>query len=129
MSGVRYPHIMSAQQVGWLFREWRHRRRVSQLGLALHADISARHLSFIETGRSHPSRDMVLHLAEHLDTPLRQRIELLLVAGYAPVFRSDRSSIPRTRAPDRRSCGSSQLTERRESIEDQQLSPAFDSVE
>jgi transcriptional regulator with XRE-family HTH domain len=80
------PSARPARPVGLLFREWRHRRRVSQLELALKADISSRHLSFIETGRAQPSRVMVLHLAEHLDIPLRQRNELLLVAGYAPAF-------------------------------------------
>lgn len=59
---------------------------MSQLDLACEADISARHLSFVETGRSHPSRDMVLHLAERLDVPLRERNVLLVAAGYAPVF-------------------------------------------
>lgn len=75
-----------AQAVGELFREWRRRRGVSQLGLALRADVSARHLSFLETGRSRPSRDMVLRLAEELAVPLRQRNALLLAAGYAPAF-------------------------------------------
>ena len=72
--------------VGSIFRDWRRRRHLSQLELSLSADISARHLSFIETGRSQPSREMVLHLAERLDVPLRQRNELLLAAGYAPAF-------------------------------------------
>ena len=76
----------SAGPVGPLFRAWRERRRVSQLDLALRAEISARHLSFVETGRSQPSRDMVLHLAEHLEIPLRERNTLLLAAGYAPAF-------------------------------------------
>jgi len=76
----------SAQPVGDLFREWRQRRRLSQLDLASEANISTRHLSFLETGRSTPSRDMVLHLAERLDIPLRERNQLLLAAGYAPVF-------------------------------------------
>jgi len=73
--------------VGDLVREWRQRRRLSQLDLALKAEISARHLSFVETGRSSPSREMVLHLAEELDVPLRERNALLLAAGYAPAFR------------------------------------------
>jgi transcriptional regulator with XRE-family HTH domain len=72
--------------VGDLLREWRQRRRLSQLDLALEADISTRHLSFLETGRSRPSRDMVLHLAERLDVPLRDRNLLLHAAGYASVF-------------------------------------------
>jgi len=73
--------------VGEHLRGWRLRRRLSQLDLALEADISARHLSFLETGRAQPSRDMLLHLAEQLDVPLRERNVLLAAAGYAPVFR------------------------------------------
>ncbi len=72
--------------VGVLLREWRRRRHLSQLGLACDAEISARHLSFLETGRSLPSREMVLHLAEQLDVPLRERNSLLVAAGYAPIF-------------------------------------------
>ena len=71
---------------GELLREWRGRRRMSQLDLALEAGVSARHLSFVETGRSVPSREMVLTLAEHLEVPLREQNSLLLAAGYAPVF-------------------------------------------
>src|ERR671932_817744 len=76
----------SVRPVGDLLREWRERRRLSQLELALEAEISTRHLSFVETGRARPSRDMVLHLAEQLDVPLRERNQLLLAAGYAPVY-------------------------------------------
>jgi transcriptional regulator with XRE-family HTH domain len=72
--------------VGDLLRAWRQRRRLSQLDLALEAEISTKHLSFLETGRSVPSRDMVLRLAEHLGIPLRERNQLLLAAGYAPLF-------------------------------------------
>ncbi len=72
--------------VGELLRSWRRRRSLSQLELALDADVSSRHVSFLETGRSRPSREMVLHLAEHLDVPLRERNALLLAAGYAPVY-------------------------------------------
>ncbi|MER7203601.1 transcriptional regulator [Streptomyces sp. CB01635] len=72
--------------IGPLLREWRERRRVSQLELALRADSSARHLSFVETGRSRPSEELVLRLAEHLDVPVRERNALLLAAGYAPRF-------------------------------------------
>jgi transcriptional regulator with XRE-family HTH domain len=72
--------------VGPLLRDWRKRRRLSQLDLALEAGVSARHLSFVETGRSRPSADMVLQLAEQLDVPLRSRNQLLLAAGHAPVF-------------------------------------------
>jgi transcriptional regulator with XRE-family HTH domain len=72
--------------LGTLLKDWRRRRRMSQLDLALEAGVSARHLSFLETGRSKPSREMVLHLAEELDVPLRDRNQLLLAAGYAPQY-------------------------------------------
>jgi transcriptional regulator with XRE-family HTH domain len=75
-----------AQPVGDLLREWRQRRRMSQLDLASEAEISTRHLSFLETGRAQPSREMVLHLAERLEVPLRERNVLLVAAGFAPVF-------------------------------------------
>lgn len=76
-----------SRTVGDLLREWRQRRRMSQLLLASEADISTRHLSFVESGRSLPSREMVMHLAERLDVPLRARNALLVAAGYAPLFR------------------------------------------
>ena len=72
--------------VGDHLRQWRQRRHLSQLDLALDAEISARHLSFVETGRAAPSRDMVLKLAERLDVPLRERNVLLVAACYAPAF-------------------------------------------
>jgi transcriptional regulator with XRE-family HTH domain len=72
--------------VGDLLRSWRQRRRLSQLDLSVEAEVSARHLSFVETGRSKPSRELLLHLAEHLEVPLRERNSLLLAAGYAPVY-------------------------------------------
>jgi transcriptional regulator with XRE-family HTH domain len=78
--------MTSAQTIGDHLRDWRQRRRLSQLDLALEAEISTKHLSFLETGRSQPSRDMVLRLAERLDVPLRERNVLLVSAGYAPVF-------------------------------------------
>lgn len=71
---------------GELLREWRQRRRLSQLALASEADISQRHLSFIESGRSRPSRDMVMHLAVKLDVPLRERNAILVAAGHAPHY-------------------------------------------
>jgi transcriptional regulator with XRE-family HTH domain len=71
---------------GSLLRDWRQRRRLTQLDLGLAADVSARHLSFLETGRSRPSRDMVLLLADELDVPLRGRNELMLAAGFAPAY-------------------------------------------
>ena len=88
------PAMGSTQPVGSLLREWRQRRRLSQLDLALGAEVSARHLSFIETGRSVPSRQMVLHLAQRLEVPLRERNALLLAAGYAPAFRARPLSDP-----------------------------------
>jgi transcriptional regulator with XRE-family HTH domain len=72
---------------GALLRDWRRRRRYSQLALALEADTSARHLSFLETGRAAPSRKMVYRLAEQLEIPLRERDALLLAAGFAPACR------------------------------------------
>src|SRR5262245_3234979 len=74
------------QPVGNLLRKWRERRRLSQLDLACEAEISTRHLSFLETGRSSPSREMVLRHAEQLDVPLRERTGTLVAAGYAPAF-------------------------------------------
>jgi transcriptional regulator with XRE-family HTH domain len=73
-------------QVGPMLRQWREQRRLSQLELALQAGVSARHVSFMETGRAKPSRAMVLRLADQLDVPMRERNPLLLAAGYAPVF-------------------------------------------
>ena len=72
--------------VGALLREWRERRRLSQLELSIQADISTRHLSFVETGRSRPTPDMILRLTEHLEVPLRERNSLLLAGGYAPAY-------------------------------------------
>src|SRR3954468_21487638 len=72
--------------VGSLLREWRTRRRISQLELSSETGVSTRHLSFIETGRSRPSRDMVMRLAEFLELPLRERNALLLAARYAPAY-------------------------------------------
>ena len=84
--------ITAASSIGSLLRQWRQRRALSQLALAADAEISQRHLSFIESGRSTPSRDMVVRLAEQLDVPLRERNRLLLAAGFAPAYRE--------RAPD-----------------------------
>lgn len=88
--GGRYSRRVSvaarSQPVGELLRQWRQRRRLSQLDVALDSAVSTRHLSFIETGRSRPSREMVLHLADRLEVPLRERNRLLLAAGFAPVF-------------------------------------------
>lgn len=92
---------MAVSEVGPLLREWRQRRRTSQLELALDAGISARHLSFVETGRSRPSREVLLRLAEELRMPLRERNQLLLAAGLAPVFASRPLDDPALRAARR----------------------------
>jgi transcriptional regulator with XRE-family HTH domain len=76
----------SQQSVGPLLRKWRGRRRLTQLELALDAGVSARHLSFVETGRSKPGREMLLAVAEQLHIPFRERNQLLLAAGHAPAF-------------------------------------------
>lgn len=83
-----YHEAMTAMlpTIGDLLRQWRQRRRLSQLALANEAQVSARHLSFVESGRAQPSREMVLHLAEQLDVPLRERNHWLITAGYAPVY-------------------------------------------
>ncbi|MET3585202.1 transcriptional regulator with XRE-family HTH domain [Pseudorhizobium tarimense] len=78
------PLTSPPSPVGTVLREWRSRRRMSQLDLALDAEISARHLSFVESGRSSPSRDLLLKLAQRLSMPLRAQNRLLLAAGYAP---------------------------------------------
>ena len=81
---ARYGAVMANTKVGPLMRDWRHRRHRSQLDLAGDVGVSTRHLSFVETGRSRPSPELVLAVADHLDVPLRERNVLLLAAGYAP---------------------------------------------
>ena len=103
--GLHYLRAMDTiRPIGDHLREWRQRRRLSQLDLALEAEISTKHLSFLETGRAQPSREMVLRLAEQLGVPLRERNVLLVSAGYAPVFRqrtlSDPALQPARRAVD-----------------------------
>jgi len=83
-----------SRTVGDMLREWRQRRRMSQLLLASEAEISTRHLSFVESGRALPSREMVMHLAERLEVPLRARNALLVAAGYAPLYRERQLSDP-----------------------------------
>jgi transcriptional regulator with XRE-family HTH domain len=78
--------VIAQPPFGERLRRWREHRRLSQLDLALQADVSTRHLSFVETGRAAPSREMVLRLAEQLEVPLRERNDLLLSAGYAPAY-------------------------------------------
>jgi transcriptional regulator with XRE-family HTH domain len=82
------PMTMTATRppVGLLLREWRQRRRLSQFELALESGVSSRHLSFVETGRSLPSAEMIIHLADQLEVPLRDRNQLLLAGGYAPAY-------------------------------------------
>lgn len=84
----RYHHamVMTQQSVGELLRSWRERRRLSQLDLAGETEISPKHLSFLETGRSQPSREMLLKLSERLEIPLRERNVIFVTAGYAPIF-------------------------------------------
>lgn len=81
--------------IGMLIRRWREARRLSQLELALDAEVSSRHISFVETGRAAPSREMILTLANVLDIPLRERNVLLLAAGYAPIYRETSLDDPR----------------------------------
>jgi transcriptional regulator with XRE-family HTH domain len=88
------PARAAPQPFGEHLREWRQRRRMSQLDLANEAEISTRHLSFVETGRSTPSREMVLRLAERLDVPLRERNAMLVAAGFAPMYRERPLSDP-----------------------------------
>lgn len=83
-----YAPARSPSPVGRLLQHWRQVRHVSQLALAIEAGVSPRHLCFVETGRSRPSREMVLHLAATLDVPLRERNALLLAAGFAPLYRA-----------------------------------------
>ncbi len=93
------------RDVGQLLRTWRERRRLSQLDLAGRAAVSTRHLSFVETGKSRPSRELVLHLSDELDVPLPERNTLLLAGGFAPVYREtpidDPEMEPVRRALDR----------------------------
>jgi transcriptional regulator with XRE-family HTH domain len=92
---------MMRPPVGHHIREWRQRRRLSQLDCALDAEISQRHLSFIESGRALPSREMVLRLAERLQVPLRERNGMLLAAGFAPVFQERALDDPAMKAARR----------------------------
>ena len=78
--------VTSQPEIGVRLREWRERQRLTQLALALKAGTSARHLSFVETGRSKPGREMLLRILKHLEIPLREQNEVLLSAGYAPAF-------------------------------------------
>ncbi|HCT79910.1 MAG TPA: transcriptional regulator [Micromonosporaceae bacterium] len=96
--GVTATLPQSPRPIGELLRQWRERRRLSQLELSNQAEVSTRHLSFVETGRSVPSREMVLQLTEHLEVPLRERNRLLLAAGYAPVYSETSFDAPQMEA-------------------------------
>ena len=87
MTTSRHSAVSNA---GALVREWRQRRRLSQLELSMRADVSTRHISYVESGKSQPSREMLLNLAEHLDIPLRECNQLLLAGGFAPKYTGDR---------------------------------------
>src|SRR6201992_2248954 len=91
---VAQPNRGDLVPVGQLLRSWRERRMLTQLELALRAEVSARHLSFVETGRSRPTSEMILRLARQLDVPLRERNVLLLSGGYAPAFPAHRLADP-----------------------------------
>jgi transcriptional regulator with XRE-family HTH domain len=91
---VTRPDPVEPVPVGRLLRSWRERRMLTQLELALRAEVSARHLSFIETGRSRPTSEMILRLAQQLEVPLRERNVLLLSGGYAPAFPANRLADP-----------------------------------
>src|SRR5436190_9321651 len=101
---MRTASPTAADPFGMHLQHWRQHRRLSQLDLAQEAEISTRHLSFVETGRSQPSREMVLRLAERLEVPLRERNALLVAAGYAPMYR-ERSLDDPALAPAREAVG------------------------
>ena len=96
-----------ATGVGRMLRQWRTERRISQLDLANQAEVSTRHLSFIETGRARPSRQMVLVLSSALEVPLRERNSLLMAAGYAPAYRETALESPEMADGSR--CGEGQV--------------------
>jgi len=98
------------QPIGDLLRTWRQRRRLSQLDLANEAEVSARHVSFLETGKARPSREMLLRLAARMDVPLREQNTLLLAAGFAPVFQERDLDDAAMRPPERPSTSSSTAT-------------------
>src|SRR5687767_6633254 len=85
-SGATMRTLMIVYTVGELLRQWRQRRGLSRLDLAIAADVSARHVSLVETGKSQPSADMILRLADQLRVPLRDRNRLLLAGGFAPRY-------------------------------------------
>ena len=101
-------HRPGPSPVGRLLQHWRRVRRMSQLDLAVEAQVTPRHVSFVESGRARPSREMVLALAGALDVPLRERNQLLLAAGYAPLYREtgvEEPAMAQIRGRSTRSCG------------------------
>ena len=88
------PSSPQADLFGPMLRTWRRRRGTSQLALALQSGVSQRHVSFLESGRARPSREMVVQLSSALDVPLRQRNAMLLAAGFAPVYRESNLAAP-----------------------------------
>src|SRR3546814_7794872 len=94
LAAMATTSMTAPSPAGDLLRRWRHRRRLSQLDRALAAEVSQRHLSFVESGRAAPSRDLVLRLAEQLDIPLRERNALLVAAGFAPAYRERKLDDP-----------------------------------
>ena len=101
VSTAKTQVFVPAARLGELLRQWRSNRRMSQLDLALEADISSRHLSYVESGKAQPSRDMVTRLADALTIPLRERNALLIAAGYAPIYRETGLTTPEMRAARR----------------------------
>jgi transcriptional regulator with XRE-family HTH domain len=101
VSTAKTQVFVPAARLGELLRQWRSTRRMSQLDLALEADISSRHLSYIESGKSQPSREMVTRLADALTIPLRERNALLIAAGYAPIYRETGLTTPEMTAARR----------------------------
>ena len=98
---------LAVSPLGALMRHWRRERRMSQLGLAGEAGVTQRHVSFVESGRANPSREMVLALARALDVPLRERNQMLLAAGYAPHYREtglDESAMAQVQMPRSTGC-------------------------
>src|SRR5882757_5106585 len=95
MDAHQNENAIEPHGVGTLLRRWREARHLSQLDLALDAEVSSRHISFLETGRAAPSREMLLTLSNVLDIPLRERNFLLLAAGYAPIYRETSLDDPR----------------------------------
>jgi transcriptional regulator with XRE-family HTH domain len=105
---------LQEHELGNLLRYWRHERGKSQLDLSLDSGISQRHLSFVESGRSVPSRDLLLIVSEKLDIPLRERNVLLLASGYAPIYEESSWEVPEMAAVTRHASSAPLLTWKRD---------------